>query len=50
MPRWFRYEEVAENPHIFGYMLSPDEYEELVRFMAKYHHRYQPRTQVAEES
>lgn len=43
MPRWFLYSEVAENRRVFSYMIGDEEFDALVKYMAKHQHRYQPR-------
>lgn len=43
MPRWFRYEEVAENRQIFSYFIGDKEFDALVLHMAKNRHRFVPR-------
>ncbi len=43
MPRWFRYDEVANNRPVFSYHIGDEEYDALVKHMAKNRHRYQPR-------
>jgi hypothetical protein len=43
MPRWFRYSEVANNRQMFSYLIGDEEYEALVKYMAKNRHCYQPR-------
>lgn len=43
MPRWFPYEEVANNRQVFAYHIGDEEYDALVKHMAKNRHRYQPR-------
>lgn len=50
MPRWFPYSEVAENRRIFSYMIGDQEFDALVKYMAKHQHRYQPRRPVKASS
>lgn len=46
MPRWFRYSEVADNRQVFSYHLGDQEYDALVKHMAKNQKRYRPRPTV----
>lgn len=45
MPRWFTYDEVAENRSVFSYMIGALEFGELLRYMDKHRKRYVPREQ-----
>lgn len=48
MPRWFRYSEVAGSRAVFAYLIGDDEYDLLLKYMAKNQHRYQPRPSSGE--
>ena len=43
MPRWFRYEEVAQNRELFTSVIGDEAYEALLVHMAKNRGRYRPR-------
>ena len=43
MPRWFRYSEVTNNWQVFSYHLGDEEFDALLKHMAKNQHRHQPR-------
>ena len=43
MPRWWRPEDLADEPSIFRYHLSDDQFNELRTFLSKENHRYEPR-------
>lgn len=46
MPRWFKYSEIADNPSVFGYSISTEAFQSLLRHMDKNRHRYQPRASL----
>jgi hypothetical protein len=50
MPRWFPYSEIAQNRGVFSYMIGDSAYDELLAYMAKNQHRYQPRERPTVES
>jgi hypothetical protein len=43
MPRWFSYAEVANNRHVFAYLIGDDEFDALVKHMAKNRHQFRLR-------
>jgi hypothetical protein len=47
MPRWFTYEEVAENRAVFSYLIGDAEYDKLVQYMTANRRRYEPRDRPA---
>ncbi len=44
MPRWFTYEEVAQNRPNFSYHIGDEEYQCLLRHMRVNRHLYKPRS------
>ena len=47
MPRWFTFDEVANNRTIFTYMIGDDSYRDLIAYMARRRHLHVPRERDA---
>jgi len=50
MPRWFTYDEVAQNKHVFSYHIGDEAYQELVDYMRKNQRRHLPRARLDREA